>query len=781
MTADAFTAAWSRPARARSTADTFAIGAPLALAAAALAWRAQGPIAAAFTLAATLALTAAIAAQRARKFNSRWLTRELDSTRPEMEDSADLFLADPATLNPLQTLQRARLQSRLQTETATQLRPAWTTHAIIAAWLTGLALTAAALFWPGPDGTAPFAPTPAATTPSGPPRLISQTLRITPPAYTGLQTRTVTTSPSPLRGGRLGASRAGWGTPQNPNESQPLTASAPINSRLTWTLTFAPQPTAASLTLLTGQTIPLTRTGTTWTATRTLDRSMLYRITHTAPAFRAASATQTPPTTREPTVSPPLAVTPAKAGAHLPISQTTTPLNRINAIPDSPPIIRVLTPERTLTEMTPSQPRWPLTFEATDDHAITPTARLRIIVTSGEGENITFRESTAALTGAGPPKKRRFTANLPIAALGLTPGNDIVAQLIVTDNRAPNPQTVRSPSLILRWPPNLGQQAGGLEGMVKTVLPAYFRSQRQIIIDAEALLRDKRRITPERFAARSDALGEDQRILRMRYGQFLGEESSEAPSLPVNDSLPTNDAPQPADKPAEKTEAPALPAGHAADDGHGHAAPEKGFGKAIDVLAEYGHEHGDESATIADPVTRETLRQALDAMWDSERNLRQAAPEIALPFAYTALELIKKVQQASRIYLSRTGPELPPIDPTRRLTGDRRNLGQPSLAPPRREAGDPGAVPAAAWRALAGAGAGEADLESLQAWVANNPVADPLAFAAAIDAVQRDRGCQPCRRQLRGLLWAAMKTPPAQIPRRPAADETGRRYLDALR
>ncbi len=66
--------------------------------------------------------------------------------------------------------------------------------------------------------------------------------------------------------------------------------------------------------------------------------------------------------------------------------------------------------------------------------------------------------------------------------------------------------------------------ATGLDGLMQQVLPAYFRSQRQIIIDAEKLIGDKRILSKDTFQKRSDAIGVDQHTLRLRYGQFLGEE-----------------------------------------------------------------------------------------------------------------------------------------------------------------------------------------------------------------------------------------------------------------
>src|SRR5690606_1991140 len=148
-------------------------------------------------------------------------------------------------------------------------------------------------------------------------------------------------------------------------------------------------------------------------------------------------------------------------------------------------------------------------------------------------------------------------------------------------------------------------------------------------------------------------------ILRLRYGQFLGEEAEGAPRPP-----PTHDA--------DATQAGDHEAGtaHHDDDGHDHAN-ESGargtgapmMGREQDVLAEYGHTHDHaEAATLLDPDTRATLKQALDQMWQSELHLRQGRPDQALPFAYKALGFIKEVQQATRIYLARVGPELPPID-----------------------------------------------------------------------------------------------------------------------
>ncbi len=692
----AFVARWTRAARWRSTGGTLAIGLAPAAALAVLLWRMAGPGAALAGAGVGAAAAIAVALWRARRFDRQWLVRALDRQRGDMEDSADLLVVDDAGLGPLQRLQRARLQARLGDDTGA-LAPPLAWRPIAIAWAIAAVIMIAVLAWPASRPLQAGGTPGGSAVAAGPPRLVGQRLRVVPPAYTGL----------PVRDGAS------------------LDGRFPQGSRLEWRFRFVPDPAAVGLVSPDGRRIALQRHPGDWAATILLDRSLLYRV-----------------------VADGMAAVPAP------------PLHRIDAIPDAPPVIRVVTPDRTLSLLAQGQTRWPLVFDVSDDHGVAAAARLRLVVTTGAGENIRFRETAMVIAGTGEARHRRFVTSLDPRALGLTAGNDLVAQLVVADNRAPAPQEARSPSLILRWPIDLGRESTGLDGMVRTELPAYFRSQRQIIIDAEALVAARRQLPAAAFAERSDRIGVDQRILRQRYGQFVGDENGGEPP-----ALPTSDAPAAAPAPG--------------DDDHGHAKPAV-VGRADDVLADYGHAHDEsDAATLLDPATRDTLRQALDAMWDSERALRQGDPEHALPPAHTALRLIKQVQQATRVFLSRVGPELPPIDPTRRLKGDRKDLGAPDLAlaaPP------PEAEPAATWRALARPGGGAVPLGALQAWLRSNParVADPLALAAAIDTVERDPACAQCRAALAGRLWTVLAPPPAAVPRRPAADAAGRAYLDAL-
>lgn len=484
-----------------------------------------------------------------------------------------------------------------------------------------------------------------------------------------------------------------------------LDAKVPQGARLIWTLAFAPEPSSASLAILGGGAIPLVRTGERWGASTMLTASMLYRIA------------------------------PVSSRRH-----------RIEAIVDQPPVVTVRTPAKTLSIATAGQRGWPLVFEATDDYGVAAQADLTITVAAGEGENVSFREHHLTLRGSGDPRQRRFSTTLDLAALGFSGPGDLVAQLTVRDGRNPGPHIVRSPSLILRRLPPSVSEGTGIDGALRATLPACLRSQRQVIIDTEALLRERGRLSPERFRQRSLAIGEDQAALRLRYGQFLGgEHEMHDTELPTSDPAPTT------------------------------------LGKDDDVLGDFGHKHDEgEAATLFDPETRARLTQAVDQMWQSEGALRGGEPARALPFANRALVLIKQVQQATRVFLAKVGgSELPPIDEARRLTGKRDDIApvDPGLS-----ALPADAEAAAAWAAIDGTPGMATNLTLLTRWFRANRarVGDPLAWDDALDRLRRDPGCEPCRVRLRGLVWSALPRPPVGAARRDGAGASGARYLDAL-
>jgi hypothetical protein len=694
---------WLAPARRRAAIEAVLLGAPVVLVLAALGWAVAGLAAGAGLLVVGSVALGWIAARIAARFDAGWLVRRLNAREASLEDSAALVFADTVARSPFEALQAQRIAARIKAIDPTSLADSWQRGRIALAWGLGLAALAGIAVWQMQERAPPPLAPVADSTAAAPGA----------PRLTGQRLRIVPP--------------AYTGLPARYADS--LDVRAPMGSRIEWTLAFAPQPPAAALQLVGGQRLPLTQGPDGWSGALRLDVPSLYRVTAEG-------------------------------------MDTAQPAHRLEPIADEPPQVRVIEPASGLVTMSPGQRNWRITFEASDDYAVDTIARLTLTTAIGEGENVRFAERVQTVRGTGDPRRRRFVVDLPLAPFGLVPGSDLVAQLTVADTRAPEPQVVRGPGVILRYPAPRPPEAEGLDLMAKQQMPAYFRSQRQVIIDTEALIKQRKNLSADEFLLRSDTIGVDQRLLRLRYGQFVGMEAEETPKPP----LPTSDKDEPA-KPD-----------HYDGDGHDHGeAPENPvFGDLGNVLADYGHVHDEsEAATLLDPDTRELLKAALDAMWEAELNLRTGKPEAALPFENKALEYIKQVQQATRIYLPRIGSQQPPIDMARRLTGKREGIvgGGAQLVP----FALPDAVPATAWRALAQPGA--IDLAGLEKWVRSNSgrIRDPLGVLAAIDGLRGAPGSPAAREKLRGALWTVLTRPPAGVRRRSDGGATGRRYLEGLR
>lgn len=611
----------------------------------------------------------------------------------------------------LARLQADRIAARIAAVDPATLADRWSTRSIVAAWLLGVIVATAIFLWPSDKP-----PPPLSAAARG------QAAHPGKPRLTGHVVRIVPPAYTRLP----------------PRYSQGLDVRAPIGSRIEWTLAFSPDPRSAALQLVGGRSVPFLRRRDGWFGSVRLDDPALYYLT--AEGVRATQAAQ-----------------------------------RLEPILDEPPQVQVVEPASGLVMIRPGQRSWRVMFEASDDYVVDPMGRLTITTAIGEGENVTFAERTRTVVGTGVPRRRRFVANLDLASLGLKPGSDLVVQLTVADTRSPDPQVVRGPAIILRWPAPAAAMSDGLEMMAKQVMPAYFRSQRQVIIDTEELIRQRGKLSTDQFIVRSDTIGVDQRLLRLRYGEFMGMEAEDTPKPPP---MPVSDK-DPAGEP--DAGAPAA-SDHRAGDGHDHGeAPEAPvFGGLGDVTSEYGHVHDEsEAATLLDPDTRTLLKSALDAMWDAELKLRSGQPQEALPHELKALGFIKRIQQASRIYLPRIGSTQPPIDTARRLTGKREGIVANGAKVVPFAIDD--VVPATAWRALASPEA--IDLEGLDRWVRTNSsrIRDPLAVLAAVDQLRNQPGSGSLRDKLRRALWTVLTRPPVQVRRRDDGGALGRRYMKGLR
>ena len=711
MTALEKVALWRRQAIVRDGVILALILVPANVLASALLWRFAGLWPALVLAGVVLVSGLAWLVHNASRRDRSWLIRQLDGRVPELEDSSDLLWRPESTLNLLQILQKQRVSTRIERLPALDLRRPWPKPGLLSLWSLSLMLTAAVLFWPSPKpppAAAPGSVPDKASIERGPVKLLASQLTITAPAYTGLPAATGTA----------------------------LQAKFPEGSRLQWRLRFQPQPVSAALVFFDGSRFPLKHHDGVWAASRTMTESDVYRI--------------------------------EIDGSPLPPGKW----QRLDAIADQAPVVRVLLPDRSLSLVEPGQTRWPLQFEAEDDYGL-GAAEMEIQLARGSGENIEFTRFIRTLQGQGSATRQRFILSLGLAELGMQEGDDLIVQFRIKDRRKPAANETRSSSFILRWPVQDAVEATGVEGLLKKAMPAYFRSQRQIIIDTEKLLAQRPKPDAETFAIRSDTIGVDQRLLRLRYGQFLGEESEGGRQAPVA-------------KP--ESEAEAGKETHHDEDGHDHgnerAKPKTADAGNQSILEQFGHTHDiPEAATLLDPETKKLLRAALNEMWQAELYLRTAEPKKALPYEYRALDYIKKVQQASRIYLAKTGNQQPPIDETRRMSGDLAGYAAAKDDLAAATADD--AALLQFWQALSSGGRVAPDFAGLRQWLAKHPtrVPDALGLKVALAEWQSRPDCLSCREALMRQLWPVLPRVPAvpQSRSQPASDDAYRNALQQER
>lgn len=295
----------------------------------------------------------------------------------------------------------------------------------------------------------------------------------------------------------------------------------------------------------------------------------------------------------------------------------------------------------------------------------------------GKGENVKFRETRFPVLSQAF-KEKEATYKLDFRGLDFQPGDELYYYWAAVDNRRPEANLTRTDTYFIKFVDENDQSDAAMEGMVVQFLPEYFRSQRQIIIDTEKLLTEKSKKTEKEFGFTSNEIGYDQKLLRLRYGQYMGEEFESAAggaTMEEGGDLLTGFMhlhDQEGENEGEVDES---------HEGHSHAEAEEETtttsGTGIEsLLSEYMHAHDSEEVnTYFEQSTKGALKAALEQMWQAELYLRLFEPEKSLPFQYKALELLKTVQQKSRVYVKRTGYDPPPIkEQEKRLSGELKDL-----------------------------------------------------------------------------------------------------------
>ncbi len=326
----------------------------------------------------------------------------------------------------------------------------------------------------------------------------------------------------------------------------------------------------------------------------------------------------------------------------------TSELYQLQITRDLPPKIVVADPKPDLLIKYGEPKHFVLQTIASDDYGI-QNAYAFATVSSGSGEAVKFKQKQ--LNFAANFSTRNTTYDLRqtirLDSLGMQPGDELYIYVMAIDNLN---QETRSDMyrVILEDTAQLFSVDGLMNGL--DIKPEYFRSQRQIIIETEQLLRDQAKLTKEEFENKSNSLGIDQKLLRLRYGKFLGEEAV---------TYGQGEAEQ-----------------H--EEGEEHDDHQNESSSPKDVLSQFGHSHDNaEDATFFDPATKKQLRATLNEMWKAELQLRTFKPKDALPFELETLRLLKDLQQQSRVYVAKTSSKTTPLKPETRLTGEMEEIVSP--------------------------------------------------------------------------------------------------------
>ncbi|MBK8006212.1 MAG: hypothetical protein IPK12_20525 [Gemmatimonadetes bacterium] len=277
------------------------------------------------------------------------------------------------------------------------------------------------------------------------------------------------------------------GSPAHVERGEELVAEE--GATLTWRVRAAGPVTAARLAFSGGDTLPLTKNGADWVAGGVAGAPALVQVLLADSAGVVAGDER-----------------------------------RLAIRPDRPPVVTLVQPTGR-TEFLPGRLA-PVSVEvlATDDYGI-GEAQLAVTIASGKGEAVKFERKTLPFAGRTrrPEGGLRLTATLDLAALGLGPGDELYFHAEATDRRTPAPGRGRSETAFLVITDTTAKPRADFTGMVLAAEPEYFRSQRQIIIDTEKLLADRRRLAAAEFNARSNEIGADQGPRRSRSHPLLGQ------------------------------------------------------------------------------------------------------------------------------------------------------------------------------------------------------------------------------------------------------------------
>lgn len=579
------------------------------------------------------------------------LAHYLNQTYPVLEQSSDLLLEEESVLGGIVRLQKERVAQKFSA-----LKVVFPNRFLLAffllfigglmAWgIYQLPLTFAKGkpigFEQYKDGVQLLSSDTVAL--SVPPKLLKAKIRIQPPAYTRIAAKT----------------------------TKALEAEAPYWSKLTWVLNFDQTLSEVALIFGDGNVLQLKDTGEkAYKASLKVEKSTFYQV-----KFRGN-----------------------QGGWQL------SDYYQIKVIEDRPPEIEVqglpsyaeyvFNPEKTVS----------FVVSINDDYGIA-NAWIIATLSKGEGESVKFRDDTLVFNQSFEARERQYHLNktLRLGDLNMESGDELYLHMEAIDQRMPNAHVSKTYKYILAFENPDKMQVDMAGGLAVNRMPEYFRSQRQIIIDTEKLIAERAKLKTLTFNERSNNIAIDQKLLRLRYGRFLGEEfetviGAENPMTEEDHDHADHDH---SDHDHVEHQAEQQSEDQYLAEDHDHETEGSWGGSSEDEeikeLEPYVHAHDiTEEVTYFDATTTAKLRVALSEMWNAELHLRLGNPEKALPYEYKALKLIKEIQQASRIYVERIGFDPPVIKVAeKRLTGELKKVRNSTMMDQTEQATDYPALRAA--------------------------------------------------------------------------------------
>ena len=341
-------------------------------------------------------------------------------------------------------------------------------------------------------------------------------------------------------------------------------------------------------------------------------------------------------------------------------------LHSISVFEDEDPVIEIENLDQFSSFEFSEEKRLQFVSKISDDFGI---ANVYIIATvsKGSGESVKFREEKIEFQQGinSGSKSLNLDQQIDLDQLKMEPGDELYFYVEALDFKQPSANVSRSETYFAVIKDTVEMDYMEAGGMGVDLLPDYFRSQRQLIIDTEKLIKEQPEISRKEFETRSNNLGFDQKSLRLKYGQFMGDEAEGSLAAENAESLDGEE-----DLLAEYSHRHDSDNEHNLVEEHGDEKDEE-----EDPLEKYVHNHSDpEESTLFAKSLKTQLRQAINEMWDAELQLRVYEPKASLAYQYRALELIQNIKNSSRIYVHRIGFDPPPLKEDKRLTGELKDV-----------------------------------------------------------------------------------------------------------